>query len=177
MDDARIFERLPKVATDREVLFSLRNTPLLAQGTTYDPMATAENLWVALKVYASGGENALHAHAGEDHAFIILQGKATFTFGDGRTAVVGKFEGVMIPKNGLYKFTADESENLVMLRVGGGARKDATGLNDLTPFGTPKDIIRQTSFADGSVKQGDAPKNGETSKKRIYARGKYFAPD
>jgi hypothetical protein len=28
-------------------------------------------------------------------------------------AVVGKYEGVMIPKNGLYKFTADESENLV----------------------------------------------------------------
>ena len=82
----------------------MRNTPLLEQGTTYDPLATAENLWVNLKVYASGGENALHSHGGEDHAFIVLQGKATFTFGDGRTAVVGKYEGVMIPKNGLYKF-------------------------------------------------------------------------
>ena len=99
MDDARILERKPNVATDKEVLFSLRNTPLLEQGTTYDPLATAENLWVNLKVYASGGENALHSHGGEDHAFIILQGKATFTFGDGRTQVVGKYDGVMLPKN------------------------------------------------------------------------------
>ena len=99
-----------------------------------------------------------------------------FTFGDGRTAVVGKYEGVMIPKNGLYKFTADESENLVMLRVGGGVRT-ATGLKDLTPFGTPKDVVQKTSFADGEVKQGDAAKNGETAKPRVYARGKYFAPD
>ena len=176
MDDARIIERLPKAATDREVLFSLRNTPLLAQGTSYDPMATAENLWVALKVYASGGENALHAHAGEDHAFIILQGKATFTFGDGRTQVVGQYEGVMLPKNAQYKFEADEAENLVMLRVGGGVRT-ATGLDNLTAFGTPKDVVAKTSFADGQVKVGNAPKNGETAKKRIYADGKFFAAD
>ncbi len=175
--DGGTIQRLPNVAIDKPVLFSMRNLPLLEQGTTYDPLATAENLWVNIKVYASGGENALHSHGGEDHAFIVLQGKATFTFGDGRTAVVGKYEGVMIPKNGLYKFTADESENLVMLRVGGGARKDASGLNDLTPFGTPKDIIRQTTFADGEVKDGHAAKNGETAKKRIYAKGKYFAPD
>jgi mannose-6-phosphate isomerase-like protein (cupin superfamily) len=177
MHDVTVIDRQPNVAIDRAVLFSMRNLPLLEQGTTYDPLATAENLWVNLKVYASGGENALHSHGGEDHAFIVLQGKATFTFGDGRTSIVGQYEGVMIPKNVLYKFEADESENLVMLRVGGGARKDAAGLNDLSPFGTPKDIIQKTSFADGAVKQGDAVKNGETAKKRIYAKGKYFAPD
>src|SRR5438552_9328020 len=135
MDDVTIIDRQPNVAIDKEVLFSMRKLPLLEQGTTYDPLATAENLWVNIKVYASGGENALHSHGGEDHAFIVLQGKATFTFGDGRTAIVGQHEGVMIPRNGLYKFVADETENLVMLRVGGGVRT-ATGLNDLTPFGT-----------------------------------------
>ena len=176
MDDVTTIERKPKTAIENSVLFSLRNTPLLQQGTIYDPLATAENLWVSLKVYASGGENALHSHGGEDHAFIVLQGKANFTFGDGRTAVVGQHEGVMIPKNGLYKFEADEAENLVMLRVGGGVRT-ATGLEDLTPFGTPKDVVQKTSFADGDVKQGDAVKNGETAKPRIYASGKYFAPD
>ena len=176
MDDVTTIERKPNVATDQAVLFSMRNTPLLQQGTIYDPLATAENLWVNLKVYASGGENALHSHGGEDHAFIVLQGKATFTFGDGRTAEVGPHEGVMIPRNGLYKFTADETENLVMLRVGGGVRTE-TGLKELTPFGTPKDVVRKTSFADGEEKQGDAVKNGETAKPRIYARGKYFAPD
>lgn len=176
MDDARIDERTPNVATDKEVLFSLRNTPLLEQGTIYDPLATAENLWVNLKVYASGGENALHSHGGEDHAFIILQGKATFTFGDGRTQVAGKYEGVLFPKDAKYRFVADEAENLVMLRVGGGVRTE-TGLDNLTSFGTPKDVVAQTSFADGEVKVGNAPKNGESSKKRIYAEGKFFAAD
>lgn len=176
MDDITTIERRPNVAIDQAVLFSMRNLPLLEQGTTYDPLATAENLWMSIKVYASGGENALHAHGGEDHAFIVLQGKATFTFGDGRSSVVGKYEGVMIPKNALYKFQADESENLVLLRVGAGARK-VSGLADLTHFGTPKDVLQQTTFADGSVKEAGAVKNGETAKPRIYARGKYFAPD
>lgn len=176
MDDAKPFARKPQPAVDKEVLFSLRNTPLLEQGTTYDPLATAENLWVNLKVYASGGENALHYHAGEDHAFIILQGKATFTFGDGRVEVVGKHQGVMLPKNAKYKFEADEEENLVMLRVGGGVRT-AQGLDNLTPFGTPKDVVAKTSFADGEVKVGNAPKNGESSKSKVYAKGKFFSPE
>lgn len=176
MDDSKISDRRPNAAIDKAVLFSMRNLPLLEQGTTYDPLATAENLWVNIKVYASGGENALHAHGGEDHAFIVLQGNATFSFGDGHTSIVGKYEGVMIPKNVQYKFEADESENLVLLRVGGGERK-MKGLDDLTRFGTPKEIGRQTSFADGSVKVGTDPKNGETSKPRIYAKGKFFAPD
>ena len=85
MHDVTVIDRQPNVAIDKAVLFSMRNLPLLEQGTTYDPLATAENLWVNIKVYASGGENALHSHGGEDHAFIVLQGKATFTFGDGRT--------------------------------------------------------------------------------------------
>ena len=176
MDDVMIYEKKPNVATDREVLFTLRNTPLLEQGTIYGPLATAENLWVNIKVYASGGENALHSHAGEDHSFIILQGKATFTFGDGRTQVVGKYDGVMLPKNAKYKFEADETENLVMLRVGGGVRTE-TGLDKLTPFGTPKDVVAKTSFADGQVKIGNDLKNGESSKKRVYAPGKFFAAD
>ena len=174
MDDGRIIERKPNVAIDEAVLFSMRNLPLLEQGTTYDPLATAENLWLNIKVYASGGENALHAHGAEDHAFIVLQGKATFTFGDGRTSVVGKYEGVMIPKNVEYKFMADEAENLVLLRVGAGQRQS---LDDLTRFGTPKEIGRHTTFADGSVKVGKDAKNGESSKALRYAKGKFFAPD
>lgn len=176
MDDSKIIKRQPVAATDQPAVFSMRNLPMLEQGTTYDPLATAQNLWLAVKVYASGGENALHSHGGEDHAFIVLQGKATFTFGDGRTQVVRVHEGVMLPKNVQYKFEADEAENLVLLRVGGGERS-VKGLADLTPFGTPKDVVTQTTFADGSTKVGTSPKNGETSKTRIYAEGKYFSPD
>jgi mannose-6-phosphate isomerase-like protein (cupin superfamily) len=164
------------LAVGDAVAFSMRNTPLLEQGTTYTSLATAENLWAAIKVYASGGENALHAHGGEDHLFIVMQGKATFTFADGRTSIVRQHEGVMIPKDVQYKFEADEAENLVLLRVGGGER-GVKGLDHVTPFGTPKDVARQTSFADGSVKIGNDAKNGESSKRRVYADGKYFSPD
>ncbi len=162
-------------AESEAVVFSMRDLPLLEQGTTYEPLATAENLWLAVKVYASGGENALHAHGGEDHAFIILQGKATFTFEDGHATLVGTHEGVMIPKNVKYKFEAYEAENLVLLRVGGAVRNVA-GLSSLTRFGTPKDVSAQTRFADGSTKIGNSPKNGETSKTKIYAEGKFFSP-
>jgi mannose-6-phosphate isomerase-like protein (cupin superfamily) len=176
MDDSKIVARRPAAATDQPVIFSMRNLPMLEQGTTYDPLATAQNLWLAVKVYASGGENALHAHGGEDHAFIVLQGKATFTFGDGRTQVVRVHEGVMLPKDVEYKFEADTAENLVLMRVGGGERA-VKGLDDLTPFGTPKDVVQQTKFSDGSVKVGTSVKNGETSKKRVYAKDKYFSAD
>src|SRR3954466_1023079 len=174
MDDVTTINQ-PVIAIDEAVVFSMRNTPLLEQGTSYTSLATAENLWTAIKVYASGGENALHSHGGEDHIFVVLQGKATFTFKDGRTSVVTTHEGVMIPKNVQYKFEADEAENLVLLRVGGGER-NVKGLEHLTPFGTPKDVVQQTKFGDGSVKVGTDAKNGETAKKRVYAPGKFFSP-
>src|SRR3954453_17424842 len=175
MDDAQNAPRQAIGVVGKPYIFSMRNLPLLEQGTTYDSLATAPNLWLSIKVYASGGENALHAHGGEDHAFIVLQGKATFTFGDGATKIVSTHEGVMIPKNVQYKFEADEAENLVLLRVGGGERA-VKGLDHLTPFGTPMDVVQQTKFGDGSVKVGTDAKNGETSKKRVYAKGKFFSP-
>jgi mannose-6-phosphate isomerase-like protein (cupin superfamily) len=175
VDGGKLVERRPIAAIDHATVFSMRNLPLLEQGTTYDPLATAENLWAAVKVYASGGENALHSHGGEDHVFIVLQGKATFTFADGATQVVSTHQGVMIPKNVQYKFEADEAENLVLLRVGGGERA-VKGLEHLTPFGTPKDVVQQTTFGDGYVKDGSLAKNGETAKKRVYAQGKFFSP-
>lgn len=176
MNKAGEFEtRQPKPAVHEAVTFSMRDLPLLEQGTTYDPLSCAENLWLAAKVYASGGENALHSHGGEDHAFVVMQGAATFTFEDGSTSHVRAFDGVMIPKNVIYKFHADEAENLVLLRVGGGARTQ-TGLGNLTRFGTLRDVNEQTTFANGATKIGHAPENGESSKPRVYAKGKVFAP-
>jgi mannose-6-phosphate isomerase-like protein (cupin superfamily) len=162
-------------AIEDPVIFSMRDVPLLEQGTTYEPLATAENLWLALKVYASGGENALHSHQGEDHAFVVMQGKATFTFGDGHTEIVGLHEGVMIPKGAQYKFEADTAENLILLRVGAAARK-ATGLDRLTRFGTPKDVSEQTIDASGAVKAGRSVQNGESGKQSVFAEGKFFSP-
>ena len=55
--------------------FSLR-TPLLSEGRTTTLVAQADLMTVMIKVYAEGGENALHAHTHEDHCFIVLDGEA-----------------------------------------------------------------------------------------------------
>ncbi len=73
--------------------YSMRGMPQLSQGTTNDPLATADSLWLSAKVYASGGENSLHIHTIEDHSFFVLQGEATFYFGDGTSCGVQQYEG------------------------------------------------------------------------------------
>lgn len=175
MDDVKINQRPLQASTERQMKFSMRDLPMLKQGTTYDPLATAENLWASVKVYASGGENALHSHSTEDHLFVIMQGKATFFFGDGSSTVARQFEGVMIPRNVQYRFEADTAENLVLLRVGGGVR-EVRGVEKLSAHGTPLDVNAAMTYADGAIKLGDEARNGETGKQRIYAQGEFFAP-
>ena len=75
-------------------------------------------MWATLKVYASGGENELHAHTNEDHVFFVLQGGATFHGPGGATVTLGRNEGIMLPRGTVYSFVAEEAEPLVLLRVG-----------------------------------------------------------
>jgi mannose-6-phosphate isomerase-like protein (cupin superfamily) len=142
--------------------YSMRGMPQLSQGTTNDPLATADNLWLQAKVYASGGENSLHAHTIEDHSFFVLQGEATFYFGDGSSCGVQQYEGVMIPKGTSYRFQASEEVNLVLLRIGGAQRK-TTGVDQLQAHGTPK-VSRS-----GSAKTPNPP--------AIAIPGKFFPKD
>ena len=102
-------------------IFSLK-TPLLSAGQTNTPVAGTDLLKVRVKVYAEGGENALHAHFDEDHSFIILQGQATFHDDAGNENVVNKFEGIMLPKGAYYYFQSTGNENLVLVRVGAGRK-------------------------------------------------------
>ena len=46
--------------------------PLLDEGRSNTPLSHTGNMWATLKVYASGGENGLHAHTNEDHTFVVL---------------------------------------------------------------------------------------------------------
>ena len=102
---------------DDNGFFNLR-TPLLKSGITTDTRAKTEVLNVTVKVYADGGENEMHAHVGEDHAFVVLSGQATFHVGsDENCRVVNKYEGVMLPSGTEYWFQST-GPNLVMLRVG-----------------------------------------------------------
>ena len=98
--------------------FGMNGLPLLSSGQSTKPLAAAEHLWLHSKVYSRGGENALHAHVVEDHAFFVLNGAAEFTFGDGNVVIAERYEGVMIPKGTPYRFEARGERNLVMLRIG-----------------------------------------------------------
>lgn len=98
-------------------LFTLE-TALPTKGRIDLPLAATERLTLVLKAYASGGENALHSHDREDHAFLVLQGEAEF-FGDGglHLGVVGPFKGIFIPRGTRYRFEAVSSMPLVLFRV------------------------------------------------------------
>jgi len=136
----------------------------------------AENLWLRLKVYASGGENGLHAHEKEDHAFFVLQGEATFHIGEDEEEVrVGPFEGMMVPKGALYRFASSGPGNLVMLRSG-GAQQDGgperpmrDGMRDFRPSA-------RRYGSDGEERPGDAPTNGTGAMPAVIVPGESFQP-
>jgi mannose-6-phosphate isomerase-like protein (cupin superfamily) len=124
--------------------FTLR-TELLTQGRSDTPLAATDALTLVLKVYASGGENELHAHPQEDHAFVVLAGRAQFHGPAGEQVVLGPLQGIMLPRGSFYRFHAQEGEALVLLRVG-------TPANHRMPRPTRIDI-------DGAPMHGDSAEN------------------
>ncbi len=88
------------------------------QGRTNQVLGASTCMNVVLKTYASGGENELHAHANEDHLFVVLQGGARFYGPRDETRDVAKHDCVLIPAGAFYWFHATSEEPLVMLRVG-----------------------------------------------------------
>src|SRR5688572_28142077 len=90
-------------AAPQAQVFSLK-TPLLSSGRSNLEVAATDLLKLRVKVYAEGGENGLHAHYDEDHAFVVLQGQATFRDENDTARVVNKYEGIMLPKGALYYF-------------------------------------------------------------------------
>ncbi len=156
--------------------FSMRGMPLLSEGTTFDALATAENLWLSVKVYSSGGENSLHYHTLEDHAFVVLQGRATFDFGDGSSCEATQFEGIMLPKGAVYRFQAGEEVNLVMLRIGAAQRK-TTGIDDLLKFGAPIELAGTTFDDDGTKKVNRGGSAKTPNAPTVVIPGKFFPSD
>ena len=97
--------------------FSLR-TPYLSAGRTTTFVSRTDLMSVAVKVYAEGGENALHTHLNEDHTFIVLQGEATFYDENNTERVVKQWEGIALPRGAYYWFKSTGEENLVLARFG-----------------------------------------------------------
>jgi mannose-6-phosphate isomerase-like protein (cupin superfamily) len=90
-------------------------TPLLSKGRTTNFVARTDTLAVAVKVYAEGGENTLHAHTTNDHLHFVLDGQATFFDEEGKATVVNKNEGMFLPKGAYYYFQSTGPTNLVMI--------------------------------------------------------------
>jgi len=129
--------------------FSLK-TRALASGRTDSILASTPSQWIWMKCYASGGENALHAHAHEDHTFIILQGEALFRGPNGEELRLGANHGLTIPAGNVYCFEVVSQENLLMLRIGSptgtgdpGYRVDAEG-QPLDAFNEAKESLAPT---------------------------------
>jgi mannose-6-phosphate isomerase-like protein (cupin superfamily) len=154
--------------------FSMRDAPVLADGAWSKGIATTENLWLTIKVYAAGGENFLHTHQTEDHAHVVLQGAATFHFEDGSTCEARPFEGIMLPKGAFYRFEAHPGENLVMLRVGAAQRR-TQGIADLLKLGMPAELKGETIDWGGAVKNGRG--GGKPVSPTIFVPGKTFQKD
>jgi len=101
----------------RPQFFKLR-AELVSRGRTNQVVASTDNMWVNLKVYAGGGENGLHNHSGEDHFHLILSGSACFYGPRGEQRKCGQYEGIMLPAGCYYRFQATSKEPLILLRVG-----------------------------------------------------------
>ncbi len=122
--------------TPKAQVFSLR-TPYLSAGHSTTLVARGDHSWFAVKVYAQGGENALHAHPNEEHTFLVLEGQATFYNKDHTPTVVNRYEGVLLPKGTFYYFQSTGEDQLVMLRAGSGKKASPGEVNRIAPNGQP----------------------------------------
>lgn len=141
----------------KPTVFNL-SAQLLDQGRTDTVVAAAEDLIVRMKVYASGGENELHAHTGEDHTFMILQGSARFFGPQGEETELGQYQGIMLPRGAFYRFYATSKEPLVMIRVGSPNPR--------------KQKVPYRINIDGSELRGDSKEN--KSVPVVFREGAYF---
>jgi len=102
----------PKAST-----FAIRG-PYLSKGRINIDLAQTDLLWLSLKVNAEGGENAIHKHVTEDHAFIVLEGQVSFFDENETETVIGQYEGIMLPRGAYYRYLNTGDRNLFMLRMG-----------------------------------------------------------
>ncbi len=116
-------------------VFSLK-TPYLSAGRVTNLVSKTEGLWIHAKMNAEGGENAIHCHTQEDHAFIVLEGEVTFFDEEGKGTVLGPHQGIMIPKGAFYRYLNTGPGNLMVVRVGAGEKKGGQATR-IAPDGHP----------------------------------------
>ena len=110
----------------KTALFSLK-TPYMKQGRVTQLVAETANMWIHTKINAEGGENEIHKHMDEDHAFIVLEGQMSVFDENGGEIEVKQHQGVMIPKGAYYRYLNTGEGNLVVIRVGAGVKGQQQG--------------------------------------------------
>lgn len=78
-----------------------------------------DRLHAHVQVVGEGGETNLHSHPGTDGWWFVLSGRARFYGEDDRepVAVVGRLEGVLVPRGTKYWFERDGDELLEILHI------------------------------------------------------------
>ena len=140
--------------------FSLK-TPYMKQGRVTQLVAETPNMWIHTKVNAEGGENEIHKHLDEDHAFIVLEGQMSVFDEKGGEIEVKQYQGVMIPKGAYYRYHNTGAGNLVVIRVGAGVKGQQQGGQEMRLGADGKPLISGT------------PEN--RNKPPIEMIGKFFA--
>jgi len=136
-------------------VFNLR-TPYLRQGRTTDLRARTDLMTIMVKIYAEGGENAMHCHTTEDHSFIVVEGQATFRIDtEDNVKVVNRWEGIMLPKGVYYRFESTGDQNLVLIRAGAA----------------PVGMKNERLGPDGTPLFSDSKENGQVERIEAYGRG------
>ncbi|HEU4345723.1 MAG TPA: cupin domain-containing protein [Candidatus Binatia bacterium] len=140
--------------------FSLK-TPYMKQGRVTQLVAETENMWIHTKINAEGGENEIHTHLDEDHAFVVLEGQMSVFDEKGNEIEVKQYQGIMIPTGAYYRYLNTGSGNLVVLRIGAGIKGQPQGGQEMRvrPDGRP--------LLAGSVENKTLPP--------IEAPGRFFA--
>lgn len=95
----------------------------VSEGKAIELLAKTDILTAGVQIVsAKGGETNLHAHAGTDQFYVVLQGQATFYRSvDEVAARLDKNDTLLIPRATPYWFESSGSEDLVILRLGAKA--------------------------------------------------------
>ena len=119
-------------------LFSLK-TPYMQQGRVTQTVAKTDNMWIAVKINAEGGENEIHTHLNQDHAFIVLEGEMSVFDENDVEIKVKPMQGINLPKGAYYRYLNTGEGNLVVLRFGAYTpdRPSKGEAVRLMPDGTP----------------------------------------
>ena len=106
-------------------------TPMITGGRSHIPLADTDLMSVGINYYSVGRKNKLHAHFGEDHTFVVLDGEATFYNKDHQPNTIKKGQAIMLPAGVYYYFENSGEIPLALLRV--SALKALEGDESWTP--------------------------------------------